>query len=222
MSDHQLLLCSLLWLMTVVTAGCRLSDPGCASDAECRSGRVCQEGLCVGNPDGIENNGVENNGAENNGAENNGAGNNGAGNNGAGNNGAENNGSENNGAANNGVANNGVANNGIQATCLQDGCSDGLVCARAEDDEPECVEPWNCMIETEGGGDGCFYAFLCDEGPFLVECKHDPTIESTFCYCFGPEGEGTEFELPNACDSPDLLAREANIQCGFRVAFPSG
>ena len=204
-----------LFATTTVAHGCRLEDSGCRSDDECRSGRTCVEGLCVGAV-GLGDDGV------NNGGTNDGSTNNASTNNGADNNGDSNNGTPNNGVANNGVANNGVANNGGPVECVGDDCPDGLVCAY--DDELvrlECREPWVCDVMRDGDAMGCFFAFFCDDGPYLLECKFDPAIGSSLCFCVGPNGEEAEFDLPsNACENPEAAVAAANTGCGFRLPLP--
>ena len=110
---------ALLALSAFFLTGCTISDGGCAADAQCREGRICENHQCIWLGDAVPatNNGVFNNGTpsdnndasgENNGSFNNGE-NNGSFNNGE-NNGSFNNG-ENNGSFNNGE-NNGSFNNG--------------------------------------------------------------------------------------------------------------
>ena len=115
------------WILWFAIAGAALSSlgctnnlGGCASDIECRGGRLCVAGACKGgvsanngSANNGSNNGLSNNGYSNNGWSNNGWSNNGWSNNGWSNNGWSNNGWSNNGWSNNGWSNNGWSNNGL-------------------------------------------------------------------------------------------------------------
>ena len=204
---------------TMAGAGCAaLEDTGCATDADCRFGRVCFEGVCTGDAQAPTNN-SGNNGATNNSTANN-----------AGNNGTTNNG--NNGSTNNG--NNGnigqpcrpTGNCGDNATCSEDGecvptCEDSSDCDAAVDIclRGGCVEPRPCML-LEVGTDPTFCAALwdCAGAEVGVFCEIPPDGQS-FCFCFDGETGAEQMFTPDgpvSCDS-DRFVSFANSECQLRV-----
>jgi hypothetical protein len=193
------------WMLSV--AGCAdLQDPGCASDGDCRFGRVCLQGVCA------------------------------AASGGGGNNTSANNTSANNTSANNTSANNTSANNndflgqpcrptatcgGDTLGCGPDGvcepiCESSATCTRGEVCVDEfCVEPRDCeLLEFDGDDVVCFAQWQCsDFNGVGVIC------EGSTCFCFDTEtGEERQFDVEGdvACSAEAFLPL-ANSECGFGV-----
>lgn len=203
-------------------AGCAsLEDPGCSSDSDCRFGRVCSQGFCVGEADAN----VTNNST---------SGNSGNSGNATTNSGNSGNATTNSGNSGNATTNSGNAGN--NGACRPGGCPEGLFCNAsldcvdtcASDNEcsgnrvcvgDDCVVGTRCEFGgTEGDGQFCAAFWECEDGFFEVFCD-SMDDGRTVCECLdGTTGEITsgESDRPISCDS-DAIVESANTICKFGI-----